>query len=266
MTPFEEALGAGGDLVAAWDLADAEQLRLVLFSVGLKGAERLAETDVPRATHEDMVDRLVDRAVRIGATYADTSVVWVTDDHGFVVWSGEAQTASGRIASHAVASVQVFGDRGVRLKLKSGGHDVIAEEPSGPALWAPFLGEHLAIWHLVALENESEPALIDERLAIAYTARGLAKDIEKNNAPIAQLVHAIGPIGPSTMLSFVVSDTENATLLAIRVTMPGGATPLEAVVKRGTRVQIAAYLRRVTTPAAVQGAMLDAIAHDEHAS
>ena len=55
MTPFEEALGAGGDLVAAWDLADTERMRLVLFSVGLKGAERLAATDVPLATHEDMI-------------------------------------------------------------------------------------------------------------------------------------------------------------------------------------------------------------------
>jgi len=266
MTPFEEALGAGGDLVAAWDLADTERMRLVLFSVGLKGAERLAATDVPLATHEDMVDRLVDRGVRIGATYADTSRVWVTDDHGFVVWSRDAQTASGRIASHAVASVQVFENRGVQLKLKSRGQEVIAEERSGPALWAPCLGEHLAIWHLVALKNESEPASIDERLAIAYTARELAKDIEKNSAPIAQLVHAIGPIEPSAMLSLLVADSEHATSLAIRVRMPGGGEPLNVVIKRGTRGQIAAYLRRVTTPAAIQSAMHDVVAHDEHAS
>lgn len=282
MTPFEEAVAAGGLLVAAWDLEDNERMRLALYSTGPGGAKRLAQTDVPSATHEAMVDRLVDRGVRMGACYAGTPFVWSADERGFAVWDDKALTASGKIASRAVAAVQVFldpadrGHRGVRLKLKTGGTELIAEERSLAAhlditygqdnlyydtFWAQYLGEHLAVWHCVPLENDIQPTSIEADLAIVSAARDLAGELEKQSVR-GEVTKVIGPVGRSTELAFVFEpDASDAAVgtLAIRVKSQSGKTTSTKVIKPGSIANISAFLWRVTTPAAVQWTMNELI-------
>lgn len=288
MTPFEEALAAGGALVAAWDLEDNDRLRLALYSTGETGAKRLAQTDVPRETHEATVDRLLDRGVRIGACYAGTPFVWVADDRGFAVWNDQKLTASGKIASRAVAAVQVFvdptdrGHRGVLLKIKSGGTELIAEERSRAArlditygqdnlyydtFWAQYLGEHLAVWHCVPLENDVQPTSIDDDLAIVKAARELAKELSTPRAT-GEIIKVMGPVGRSPELAFVFEpDSGDAALgtLAIRVKSQSGKTVSTKVIKQGVRANINAYLWRVTTPAAVLSAMNELIREQNRA-
>lgn len=278
MTPFEEALAAGGALVAAWDLEDNDRTRVVLYATGSGGAKRLAQTDVPRETHEAIVDRLIDRAVRIGACYAGSPFVWVADDRGFAVWDDKALTASGKIGSGA-AAVQVFldpadrGHRGVRLKLKSGGSELIAEEQSRAArlditygqdnlyydtFWAQYLGEHLAVWHCVPLENEIQPASIEADLVIVKAARELAKELEISSS---EVIKPMGPVGRSTDLAFVFDRDANAAAgsIAVRVKSQSGNTTSTKVLKQGSISQLIAFLWRVTTPAAVLWAMNELI-------
>jgi hypothetical protein len=281
MTPFEEAVAAGGPLVAAWDYDDNDGRRLVLFKVGSSGWEKVAETEVDAPSHEALHERLVDRGVRIGATYAGSGFVWVADDLGFGVWNETSQTSSGKIASPVVSKVHVTytaGDpdrRAVSLELKSGGTEVLAEvRSSWPALditydhsnlefetyWAHHLSLHLAIWHLVPLVNDITPYNFDRDLEVARAARSLAKSVGQLPDIGTFDAATIQALGPSKMtrgvaLAVAPEASEPATrTVEVRVALLNGKT-MAVGIKNGTNAQVAAFLRRVTTPTAV----LDAI-------
>jgi len=272
MTPFEEALAASGPLVAAWDYEDNERQRLVLFKVGNSGWEKLAETDVPAATQEAMHERLVNRGVRIGATYAGSGFVWLADELGFAVWNEKAQTGSGKVASPVVSKVHFIYEggapdrRAVALEHKSGGADVVAEDRSMwpsqditydqtnlemDTLWAHYLSLHLALWHLVPVVNDVSPYSNDHDLAVARAARELAKTVGKlpDVGAFVPVTQAFGPFGKTSAMAlvFAASASEPATrTLEVRVTGSSGKTS-SAVLKSGTNAQVTAFLRRVTT-------------------
>lgn len=277
MTPFEEAVAAGGPLVAAWDYEDNDRQRLVLFEVGSSGWTKVAETDVLAATQEAMHERLTDRGVRIGATYAGSGFVWLADELGFGVWNEKAQTGSGKVASPVVSKVHVIYEggapdrRAVALELESGGSDVVAEDRSMwpsmditynqtnlemETLWAHYLGLHLALWHLVPLVNDISPYAFEHDLEVARAARALANNVGGisdvgASDPVSQ---AFGPWGQTSALALVVapSASEHATrTIEVRVTSKSGKTTSSAIIKRGTNSQLAAFLRRVTTPSVV---------------
>lgn len=279
MTSFEQALAEGGPLVAAWDHEDDQRTRLVLFRPTPGGARRLAETDVPLSAHEDMVDSLAVRGVRIGATYAGSGFVWIADDLGYSVWSDSALASSGAVASPAVSAVHVFydsgdrGHRGVRLDLRSGGSELVAEERSAAArlditygqdnlyqdtLWAHYLSLHLAIWHLVPLVNDVSPTNIEPDLNIARAARALATSLAKQpvSGESAPLVQSAGAVGRATELSLAVSPgaANDSVAVEVRVVAKTGAN-LRRTIKQGTREQVELFLRRVTTPSAAKWAM-----------
>lgn len=276
MTPFEEALAAGGPLVAAWDFEDNERQRLVLVKVGSAGWTKLAETDVPEATQEAMYERLANRGVRFGATYAGSGFVWLADELGFGVWNEKAQTASGKVASPVVAKVHVTYEggapdrRAVAFDLKSGGTDVVAEDRSMwpsqditydqsnlemDTLWAHYLSLHLALWHLVPVVNDISPYSADNDLAVARAARELAKTIGKlpDAGAFEPVTQAFGPLGKTSALALVVAPSSDAATrtLEVRVTSASGKTTSSATVKRGTNAQLVGFLRRVTTPGVV---------------
>jgi hypothetical protein len=281
MTPFEEALATGGPLVAAWDYEDNERQRLVLFKVGSSGWTKLAETDVPEATQEAMHERLTTRGVRIGATYAGSGFVWLADELGFGVWNEKAQTGSAKVASPVVSKVHVIYEggapdrRAVALELRSGGAEVVAEDRSlwpsqditydqtnleMETLWAHYLGLHLALWHLVPVVNDISPYSSDNDLAVARAARELAKTIGRlpDVGAFDPASQAFGPFGKTSALTLVVapSASEPATrTIEVRVTSSSGKTMSSAILKSGTNAQLAAFLRRVTTPSAVSKAI-----------
>ncbi|NVB77090.1 MAG: hypothetical protein HOV81_01725 [Kofleriaceae bacterium] len=268
MTPFERALAAAGNLVAAWDLEDNDDQRLALFSVGDGGAHKQAETDVPAATREDMVDRLVARGVRIGAMYAGTRFVWVADEQGYAVWTDTACTARSAERDRDIERVHVWldpedqGHRGVRFDLAGGGERTIAEEkrPSAAMLsygeddlyyetfWAHYLSLHLALWHEVPLQNDIAPTSIESDLAVRRAALELAKRLESD--PNEHVI-SVGAIAPASELALRASNGE----LEVRVKRTGSTGWLAKTLTRGTAPQVRAFLRRVTTPPAVLRAM-----------
>lgn len=276
MTPFEEAVAAGGPLVAAWDYEDNDSQRVVLFKVGPSGWVKLAETDVPTETREAMQDRLSDRGVRVGMTYAGSGYVWVADDLGFGVWNETKQTGSGKVASPAVAKIHVIYEggapdrRAVAIEMRSGGSEVVAEERSlWPSMdvtydamnleletmWAHYLSLHLALWHLVPLVNDISSYSIDGEMSVTRSARALAKNVSKL-PDIGTFDPPSEELGPgsrtkSRVLAVVPAADEPAMrVLELRVTLPSGTTST-AILRRGTNAQIAAFLRRVTTSSAV---------------
>lgn len=281
MTRFEEAVAAGGPLIAAWDYEDNERQRLVLFKVGGSGWVKVAETDVPEETREAMHERLTDRGVRVGTTYAGSGYVWVTDDLGFGVWSETAQTGSGKIASPAVSKIHVIYEggapdrRAVAIELKTGGTEIVAEDRSMwpsmditydhmnlemETLWAHYLSLHLALWHLVPLVNDISPYSIDEDMAVARAARALAKSVGKlpDIGAFDPPHESPGPLGRSSQLVLAVVPVANepaTRALEVRVTSPSGKLTSTATIKRGANAHVAAFLRRVTTPSAVLTAM-----------
>lgn len=273
MTPFEEAVAAGGPLVAAWDYEDDERQRLVLFKVGPSGWVKLAETDVPAETREAMQDRLTDQGVRVGTTWAGSGYVWVTDDLGFGVWNEKAQTGSGKVASPAVAKIHVIYEggapdrRAVVIEMRSGGAEVVAEERSmwpsmDPTwdnmnlememLWAHYMSLHLALWHLVPLVNDVSPYSLDNDAAVLRAARALAKNVGKlpDIGTFEPPSETLGPQGRTSnvVLAVVPDASEAATrVVEVRVTLASGKLAT-AVIKRGSNAEVAGFLRRVTLP------------------
>lgn len=285
MTSFEEAVAAGGPLVAAWDYEDDDRQRLVLFKVGASGWVKLAETEVPPPSQEALHESLIERGVRIGTTYAGSGFVWVADELGFGVWNETAQTGSGKIASPVVSKVHVTyeaGDpdrRAVSLELKSGGAEVVAElRSSWPAIditydhtnlemetfWAHYLSLHLAIWHLVPVVNDITPYPSERDLAVARAARALAKSVGQL-PDIGAFDAASQSLGPSAKTSdvtiaLVPSANEPASRkVEVRVTSSSGKATSTVTIKSGTNAQVVAFLRRVTTPSAVLDAITAAL-------
>jgi hypothetical protein len=258
MSPFEEVFAKGGPLVGAWDYLDEAGTKLYLFTIGDRGAQVVAQTEVPLVQHEEMVERLAARSHRVGGAYGSNTFVWVADDRGFAIWSDEALTASGTDSSRAT-QVTLFvdpadqGHRGVRLTRSSGQQETLVEERDptpkrDPAygheelfvdsLWARFLGEALAVWFLVPFVDEVSGNGNDAQLKVARAARALA---ERMDGPHGELVESIGALGRATdialrclpgMLEVVVSDGKTRS----------------AKLKEGTSAQIAAFLQRVSTP------------------
>lgn len=268
---FEAATAHEGPLVAAWDYEDNGQTRMCLFHVGGEHVTQLAETNVPTETREDFVDRLVAKNIRIGGMYAGTVYVWVVDEAGFTVWSGDAVAASGTRASKDVVKVTLFvdpaydGHRGVRFTLASGASEVVVEEDDpipriDPAygadelfldtLWANYLGNQLAVWLLVPFVNERRSGSNEMDLTVARAARTLADQLDGSGR--GELLVSMGAVGRSADLAFRVDAAQTA--IDLRITLQGGETATVAL-KRGTRAQLAAFLRRVTTPSTVLSAM-----------
>jgi hypothetical protein len=264
MKPFEDVLAAGGSLVAAWDHHDDDRTRLCLFSVGSAGATIEASTTVPLDQQEAMVERLIAKGVRIGGSYARSTFVWTASEQEFWIWSHKTSKSIPR--TKLVAGVAVFferaGHRGVRVTLANGGHEIVADEHDSMARidpaydiedleadtrWARYLAEDLAVWFLVPMIDEITKGTIDPDLAIARALRGLADEVAGSSVAI---VKSLGPIGDARELVYRCT----ADTLEIQVT---GATTSTAVLKHGTRAQIAAFLRRVSTPATTLWAMND---------
>ena len=290
MMEFEQALACGGKLVAAWDFADDERTWMKLYNTESGGAKLISAKDVPHAAHEEMVDGLIERGVRIGATYNPKPFVWVADDSGYAVWSSDRLIASGA-PSPSAASVQVFldpmdrGHRGVRLNFKSGRSELIAEERSDwpnanptygqddlyyDTFWAHYLGEQLAVFHLVPLQNDIQPADISADLLIANVAKAFARRVDWLPASgiFQPLIVSLGSVRRASELSLLAAcDPENPALrtLGVRVVSPSGRTTSDQFIKRGTNGQIAGFLRRVSSPAAIQFAMNDLISKQNSA-
>lgn len=285
MTSFEEAVAAGGPLVAAWDYEDDDRRRLVLFKVGTSGWTKLAETEVPQPSQEALHESLTDRGVRIGATYAGSGFVWVADELGFGVWNETAQTSSGKIASPAVSKVHVTyeaGDpdrRAVSLELKSGGVELLAEvRSSWPAIditydhtnlemetfWAHYLSLHLAIWHLVPVVNDITPYSCDRDLAVARAARALAKIVGPlpHIGAFDAVSQSLGSSARTSEVTIVVVPSANEPAIRtveVRVTSVDGEATSTVAIKSGSNAQVVAFLRRVTTPSAVLDAITAAL-------
>lgn len=259
MTAFEQALNDDGMLVAAWDFEDNDRTRLALYRASAAGAQRVAETSVPLATREDMVDSLVARGVRVGATYSGTGFVWVADEAGYTVWADDKRSATGQAPQPTVSAVHVFydaadrGHRGVRLVRRDGGSELVAEEHSPAArlditygqdnlyndtLWAHYMGLHLAIWHLVPFVNDISPTNIEPDLRIARVARTLAAGLAAAPAGGAfdPLVETAGTVGRATELSLAVlpGATSESVAVEVRVVAKTGAH-LRRTIKQGRR-------------------------------
>ncbi len=69
---FEDAVAAGGPLLAAWDDKDHDGGTLHLFSTESGGAQRVALTLVAERDREAMTDMLMDRHVRCPSASALT--------------------------------------------------------------------------------------------------------------------------------------------------------------------------------------------------
>jgi hypothetical protein len=263
MKPFEDVLAAGGPLVASWDHHDDDRTLLCLFSIGSEYATIEASTRVPLDQQEAMVERLLALGVKVGGSHGRTTFVWTANGQEFEVWS---QTTSTCIPhSKPVVGVTVFygadpGHRGVRVALADGGHEIVAEEHDPfPRLdpvydvdnleddtrWARALAEDLAVWFLCPLDDEITHTTIEPDLAIARALGGLADEVAGSSA---EIVKSLGPIGTARALVYHCS----ADTLEIEVT---GTTTSTAVLKHGTRTQIAAFLRRVSAPATTLWAM-----------
>lgn len=271
MTPFEAALAAGGPLVAAWDLGDTDRERLVLHAVAEDGAKELAETFVPTATRETMVDRLIAAGVRIGSMYGGTPFTWAVDDQGFAVWTESARIAgsSERVAN--VDHVHVWlgenrGHRGVRLERKDAEPLLIAEERRAShelttygeddlyyeTFWAHYLSLHIALWHEVPVVNDIADDSNADDLRVYRENRELAAVIERD---AAEVTRSYGRIDRATDLTLrITANAGSSRSLDVHVTIPNG-TVLSRTIKYGSSAQVAAFLRRVTTPSAVLSAM-----------
>jgi hypothetical protein len=265
MKPFEEVLAAGGPLVAAWDRRDGDRTHLCLFSIGSASATIEADTTVPHDQQEAMVERLLALGVRVGGNYDGSLFVWTADEREFSIWSDDAAWRVPR--SKPVVRVTVFygadpGHRGVRVTLADGGLEIVAEEHDPtPRLdpvydaqdleedtrWARALAEQLAVWFLSPLDDEITHTTNEKVLTIARTLPALADEVAASSS---EIVKSVGQIGRARELAYHCT----ADTLEIRVT---GTTTSTAVLKRGTRAQIAAFLRRVSTPTRTLWAMND---------
>lgn len=275
MTPFERALEERGALVAAWDFEDNESLRLVLYAVSEQGATQLADTDVARAVHEEMVDRLAARNVRVGATFRGSDLVWVADDQGFAVWSRTARTCAGTALDPAVERVHIWldgddvGHRGVRFDLRGGTNRMIAEEQTSASnqltysdddlsmetLWAHYLGLHVALWHGVPLVNDISPVLAPDQFVVERGLRALAPIVEHGTDEVVQSLGAVGRSSDLTVRIGADAQNPDGHVVEVRVKLAGAPSAFSQIVKRGEPATIGPFLRRVTTPATIVSAM-----------
>ncbi len=265
MKSFEDVLAAGGPLVASWDHDDSSRTLLSLFSIASATITMEASARVPLDVQEAMVERLLTLGLRIGGNYGGSEFVWSADDREFSIWSDEATCNIPR--GKPVVGVTVFyGEgvvhRGVRLALADGSFEIVAEERDPfPRLdpvydahdleddtrWARCLGEYLAVWFLCPLHDELFPTTIEPELAIARTLRGLADEVAASSA---EIVRSLGPIGAARKLVY------RCTVDTLEIDV-AGTTTTTAALKHGTRAQIAAFLRRVSTPATTLWVMND---------
>jgi len=279
MSSFDEALAHTGPLVAAWDYSNYTREFLALYAVPAHAPpSRLAETEVTSEAREDLIDQLVARRIRIGGAYTTMeSFLWVVDEIGASVWVGGKTVATFAAPPANLASVELFvdpddmGHRGVRFATRDNTHHLVAEEhDTTPALdpaygadelfsdsmWAMFLGRQLATWALVPFldhrRNTSSAAL---ELVVARASRALA-DMLSSRAGAGELQLSMGSVGRSADLAFrLPSDRQT---LDLATTFASGGTHV-ASLKQGTTAQIAAFLRRVSTPSTVLLAMNAAI-------
>ncbi len=269
MSTFDESLGHAGPLLAAWDYNHRERTRVRLFHVPDGAVAFLAETTVPLAEHEEVVERLIAQGVRIGGMYATTSYRWAIDDAGLVIWKGDVIAARRAHPPEGCTCVELFidpvkqGHRGVRFNSGSG-EDVLVEESDptpdlDPAygddellmdtLWGHYLGSQVAVWANVPFLDGRTGESDSLALPIARAARALAGQLGSGAGEIEM---PMGAIGRAAGISFHVNPTRDR--LGLRVMFSDGRRA-SAQLKAGTTIQIAAYLRRVTTPSHVLTAM-----------
>ncbi len=270
MKPFAEALGGPGPLVAAWDYEDNARTKLSLFHVGERGLTTVAQTEVPLDRQEEMVERLVERKIRIGGHYAGSVFAWVVDDQGCSVWTPRTRVAHLGARPTDVVAVTLFvdpadaGHRGVRLTRAGGKDQVLVEErdptPSidpayghdelfSDSMWARFLADQLAVWLLVPRSDEVSQRSNELDLTIARGAVALAAQLERGGSA-ERIVQSLGPVGRAHEVAFVAAGPEG---LELTVTGVGGTSSVQ--LKAGTPAQLAAFLRRPGTPYRVQWAV-----------
>ncbi|MBL0216511.1 MAG: hypothetical protein IPQ07_21840 [Myxococcales bacterium] len=272
---FDEAVAHAGPLVAAWDHEDNAGTRLCLFHVGDGRVTQLAETRIDGEAREDVVHRLVARGIRIGGMYAGTVYLWVIDEAGYTVWENHDVVATGTRAAKAVTQVTLFvdvaddGHRGVRVTLADGHSETLVEESDPtPRLdpsyndddlftdtrWAAILGKQLSVWWLAPFVNERRNESNELPLVVARAARAMADQLDGGAG--GELLISMGAVGRSADLAFLVGAAR--TTLDLRITFQDGQTAA-VTLDRGTRAQLSAFLRRVTTPFTVVRGMNDQI-------
>lgn len=242
------------------------------------GARQVAQTDVPRETRHDVVDRLVAQGVRVGGTYAGSDFVWVADDTGFTVWTKTSCVAEGTRRKPDVARVHVWidetnaGHRGVRFDLHDGGTRPIVKEKRSSArlltygeddlyletLWAHYLGLHLALWHGVELVNDISSKSTEADLSVRRGSLELAARLSPQSKEVSVNLGSVSRASELVMYVSAAGD-DSARTLGIRAKASGSSPILTRTIKRGTLAQVSAFLRRVTTPSAVLTAMNVAI-------
>ena len=273
MNELDAALAKGGALVAAWDDFDDDRKTLALFEVGEKGARRRAEAQVARDEQQARTDELVGRGVRMGNTVGNNEHVWVLDDTA-TVWSatrvvleGNRATlrlAGGFVPPGDVTRVSAFydpddrGHRGVRVDA-SGKHviavderdDAVQEDPFYnqdnlvmDALWASYLGNDLANWLGVPLDDQIMHIDNASQLRIAKVARELA---EQTTPEVMHSIGVIEPVGEIKLRRAPSPVGDNQQFLEV-IVAPTHGNVGSRWIRQGTREQIAGTLRAIRLP------------------
>lgn len=281
---FDEALAQGGLLLPAWDDNDVSSRTLGLYRVGPAGAASLTSVSVDPDDREAMTDRLLDQGLRIGRTYGTAPFVWVMDHLGCTIWSDRGVVVDGSRAQLTIGGVstplgnasRVFtfidpkdrGHRGVRIDLGPDRELTVVEEFDRTphfdptygrdnemldTMWTFTVGTYLASWLSLSCFEQDRGLANEEDLAVQRAAHALACDLERapSPGPFPELSRSAGDFpsaGGFTLRIAADPSVPDRRFLAVRVAMPGGASPSGRRIRQGSAARIAAFLRDVATP------------------
>lgn len=272
MKAFNDNLAHPGPLLAAFDFQ--HDGCVLLFQVRDRSLVKLAETSTPAEERESLVEQMLAKKVRVGATYATSGFTWAADESGMSVWHDRVLVWSRDKAPVDAAEVVLFvdrlddGHRGVRLTLSAGTTELVAEEHdptpgldptydsadlSFDSQWAFYLGEQLAIWSLAPFVDERTGKTNQTSIVVARAGHAASDQLLRG---VRDVTVPLGAIGRSPALALHVPASQDKVELRIDLA-DGGVVPV--MLKRGTPQQLAAYLRRVSTPREIVVAMNRAI-------
>lgn len=261
MSAFTEALSHPGPLLAAFDYQNDGLVRL--FQVRERKLHQVSEMRCSVDEREPLIEHMCERQVRIGATYTTGGFTWVADSSGMTVWRDGVCVASRDKPPREVTEVVLFverpdvGHRGVRFSLSDGRPELVCDEHDptpglDPAygsddlitdsLWAFFLGRELAVWAMVPFVDETTGDREEAPIVVARAAHAASDQVHQRKEPIAV---SIGAIGRSRGLTLQVPASQD--VIELRIDLPDGGVAVTTL-KRGQAQQLAAYLRRVSTP------------------
>lgn len=261
MSAFTDALSHPGPLLAAFDYKNDGCV--LLFQVRDRSLHQLAEAHCSAEEREPLIEQMLARKVRIGGMYATGGFTWVADESGMTVWHDDGSVASREKPPSNAAEVVLFvdrsdeGHRGVRFTLSDGRPELVCDEHDptpglDPAygsddliadtLWAVFLGRELAVWAMVPFVDETTGDREEAQIVVARAAHAASDQVHQRKEQIAV---SIGAIGRSRGLTLQVPASQD--VIELRIDLPDGGVAVTTL-KRGQAQQLAAYLRRVSTP------------------